>query len=164
MPEVNSQRWGRISVGPPLPFKFDFGELARNHVGLYPTFLDFRSRTARLAARKRVKIKDLPLILGISRATLFACKATNAVISEAVWAKLDEAEFLAGINTPAFEQHLANIAESAKVAEASPGTEEEKTAVFDRVFAELSSLRAGLDRLEKEVAALRALPRSCKSR
>jgi hypothetical protein len=64
-------------------------------------FLEFKNRVDILAAKKRLKITDMPEIIGISQSTLSGHRSGKIPISSKTWAKLEAAENEAGItNSP----------------------------------------------------------------
>lgn len=66
---------------------------------LNKTFLDFSSRTDVLAARLGVNIQDLPDYIGLSRSSLFALRKGERSVTPKNWAKLEEAENKAGLES-----------------------------------------------------------------
>jgi hypothetical protein len=59
--------------------------------------LDYQKRTDALAAKLGVDINELPDIIGVSRASLFAYRSGRNRVSQKAWAKLTEAEEVAGM-------------------------------------------------------------------
>jgi hypothetical protein len=61
-------------------------------------FLEFSERTEALAQKLGVNLNDLPPIIGISPAMLYANRTGKNRISEKTWRKLESAEATAGIS------------------------------------------------------------------
>ena len=56
------------------------------------TFIEFTLRTDALATRMGLDLIDLPAVIGISKATLFACRSGKNEITGKTWRLLERAE------------------------------------------------------------------------
>ena len=104
------------------------------------TIVDFARRTDALASRLRLRLGDLPAILGMSRASLFNYRSGKAQITDKAWRKLERSEREAGIAKPLIEQlragNAAKLIQSASLTEMMEFIpEKQRLAILRKVMA-----------------------------
>jgi hypothetical protein len=103
-------------------------------------FSEFFSRTEQLASKLGVRAVDLPEIMGLSKAMLFAYRKGKYPISWRAWRKLEQAEKAAGI-TPETKSFS------------------EPTSLEQRVMDGLDRINERLDRIESAICKPEKMPK-----
>jgi hypothetical protein len=115
----------------------------------------FLHRTDFLAVRLGLRVEDLPLIVGISRRTLFVCRSADSAVTSKSWCKLELAEQLAGIHQDTVPAETAKAGSSASPKEFFDLVEK-KERVKDPFPPSLARLQAITAQVQADLAALQA--------